>query len=75
MKLQKLHVAVGGLLALFSFPAFALDAAITAAVTSAFTNLLSDATELSGLVVPAVIGILSLMVVIKLIKTFGHKIG
>ena len=63
------------LLSVFAVPAFALDTAITTAVTTTFAALLADAVILSGLVIPAIVGILSLTVVIKLVKMFGHKIG
>ncbi len=75
MKRQHLVVASLGVLAAVSAaPAFALSADVTAALTTAFTNLQTDAGALQALVIPVIIGIMALTLVVKLIKRFGNKI-
>lgn len=68
---KKLGVAV---VASFALVAGTAHAAIDLAVGTAFNALMTDATALSAIVVPIVVGILGLVLVIKLIKRFGSKI-
>jgi hypothetical protein len=57
-----------------AFGATSANAAIDASVGTAFSAIQSDATSLSAIVTPIVVGILGLVIVIKLIKRFGSKI-
>lgn len=52
----------------------AASAAIDGSVATALTSVQSDATALSGIVVPIVVAVMGLGIVIKLIKRFGNKI-
>jgi len=61
-------------LAMVGSSAFALDSAISTALTTAFASAVTDATSLSALVVVPIVGILALTIVIKLVKRFGNKI-
>lgn len=63
-------VVVGLVASVFALPALALDAAVTSALTTAFTNLQSDASAIQALAIPVVIGIMALVIVIRLIKRF-----
>lgn len=67
---KHLRVWFGALCALVAAPAFALDAAVTSALTTAFTNLQTDAASIQALAIPVVIGVMALVIVIKLIKRF-----
>lgn len=66
----------GGGLALIgaAAPAFALDSAVSTALTTAFATVVTDATALSALVMVPIVGILGVSLVIKLVKRFGNKI-
>lgn len=62
------------LLGASAVPAFALDSAITTALTTAFASVVTDATALSALVMVPIVGILGVSLVIKLVKRFGNKV-
>lgn len=72
VKFSKL-VAVSGAVAAMVVTA-AANATIDASVGTALTAVQADATSLSALVVPIVVGVMGLSIVIKLIKRFGNKI-
>lgn len=70
--LKKMFAAVLGLFA--SVMAVSAHAEIPAAVGTAMTAVLTDATSLQTIVIPIVVGVLGLTLVITLIKRFGSKI-
>ena len=68
-----LNLGKVGLMAL-GFTAAQAQAAIDAAVGTAFTAIQTDAVALSAIVTPIIVSILGLVIVIKLIKRFGNKL-
>lgn len=67
-----------GMLALFAVALMmvGLDARadVPAAVGTAFTAVVTDATSVAGYAYTAILGVLGLILVAKLIKRFGNKI-
>lgn len=49
-------------------------AALDASIGTGITAVVTDATALQALIVPAVVTVLGLSLVVKLIKRFGNKI-
>lgn len=71
-KKARLAALAGG--SVLGMGAMSAHAAIDASVGTAITGIVTDATSLNSLIVPAVITVLGMGVVIKLIKRFGNKI-
>jgi len=50
------------------------NAALDPSIATGITGLVTDATSLNGLIVPAMFAIFGMVLMIKLVKRFGNKL-